>query len=365
MKAMQRETAYLRLYREIREEILRGLRPYGEKLPSKRVTAEAYGLSLATVQHAYEILCDEGYVNARERSGYYVAYHPAEVLMEASVPELPVRTHHGTNPDEALSPGVYARLMRRVLSEYGGRVLLRSPNNGCPELREALAAYLAVNRGIGIPADRIVIGSGAEYLYGQIVQLLGRDRVYAHEDPCYERIRQVYAAQGVRCDALRMGEDGIRSEALAVTKASVLHVTPFHSWPTGITASASKRREYIRWAQERQAIIIEDDFDSEFSASTKTEDTLFAQDREGRVIYLNTFSKTVAPGIRVGYMALPESLAERYRRELGFYSCTVPVAEQLLLAELIRSGEFVRHINRIRRRRRQRGRQKENRREEP
>ena len=361
---MERETAYLHLYRTIKREIEKGILTYGEKLPSKRVTAEQYGLSVSTVQHAYEILCDEGYVTARERSGYYVAYHPDETLREPEhvPPRRPVR--HEPYPDEAFSYALYARTMRHVLTEYGDQVLVKSPNIGRPELRNAISRYLAVNRGIHIPASGIVIGSGAEYLYGLIVQLLGRDRLYAHEDPCYDRIRQVYAAQGVRCDPLSMGPDGIRSQALARTDAKILHVTPFHSWPTGITATASKRREYLRWAEANGAMIVEDDFDSEFSASTKTEYTLFAQDHEGRVIYLNTFSKTIAPSIRAGYMLLPEPLAERYQRELGFYSCTVPVAEQLLLAELLDNGEFVRHINRIRRRRRQRGKTHLNRREE-
>ena len=193
---------------------------------------------------------------------------------------------------------------------------------------------------------------GAEYLYGLIVQLLGRERVFALEDPSYDKIRRVYQAQGVRCEMLRLGSDGIRSDELSRATATVLHVTPFHSFPSLVTASAGKRLEYLRWAKERGGYIVEDDFDSEFSVSSKSEDTLFSLESEKSVIYMNTFSKTIAPSMRVGYMVLPPALAERFRREVGFYSCTVPVFEQYVLAELIGSGDFERHINRIRRKRR-------------
>ena len=199
---------------------------------------------------------------------------------------------------------------------------------------------------------QIVIGSGAEYLYGLIVQLLGRERVFALEDPSYDKIRRVYQAHGVTCEMLRLGSDGIRSDELTRASATVLHVTPFHSFPSQVTASAGKRREYLRWAEERGGYIVEDDFDSEFSVSSKSEDTLFSLEPNRSVIYMNTFSKTIAPSMRVGYMVLPPALSEQFRREVGFYSCTVPVFEQYVLAELIGSGDFERHINRIRRRRR-------------
>ena len=200
--------------------------------------------------------------------------------------------------------------------------------------------------------EQIVIGAGAEYLYGLAIQLLGRDRIYAIEDPSYEQIRSVYAANGVRYESLRFGRDGVLSSELQRTSATVLHVTPYRSFPSGVTASAGKRREYVTWAQERGGVIIEDDFDSEFSVSSKNEDTVFALAPEGTVIYVNTFSKTVASSMRIGYMVLPRSLLPTFLGSVGFYSCTVPVFEQYVLAELINSGDFERHINRVRRRRR-------------
>jgi GntR family transcriptional regulator/MocR family aminotransferase len=149
-----------------------------------------------------------------------------------------------------------------------------------------------------------------------------------------------------------MGSDGILSQSLADAKAKVLHITPFNSFPSGITATASKRREYLRWAKEHNAIIIEDDFDSEFSGLTKREDTVFSLSDEGRVIYMNTFSKTIAPSIRMGYMVIPNALMPLFSEKAGFYSCTVSVLEQLIVAEFIESGDFERHLNRTRRKRR-------------
>lgn len=203
-----------------------------------------------------------------------------------------------------------------------------------------------------VSPEQILIGSGAEYIYGLNVQVLGRDRLYALENPSYDKIRKVYEANGARTDLLTMGEDGIESGELSRTKASVLHVTPFNSFPSGITASASKRAKYIRWAKARGGYIIEDDFDSEFTLLSKPEDTLFSLAPDGLVIYMNTFSKTIAPSIRAGYLVLPRSCMALYEKKVGFYSCTVPVYDQLVLAEFIDNGDFERHINRVRRRRR-------------
>ena len=243
--------------------------------------------------------------------------------------------------------------MRRVLSDSGERILSRAPNRGCTELRQAIAAYLARSRGIIADPEQIIVGSGAEYLYGLVVQLLGRGCMFALEDPSYEKIRLVYEANGADCVMLKMGADGIRSDALFGCAAGALHVTPYHSFPSGVTASASKRHEYAAWAEERCAYIIEDDYDSEFSAAAKQVETIFSVAPE-RVIYINTFSKTFAPSMRMGYMLLPAPLMREYAERLDFYSCTVPVFEQLVLAEFIDNGDFERYINR--RRREMRGR---------
>ena len=345
------ESGYLQLYRQLRKDIVGGILKTGSRLPSKRLLADEIGMSVVTVEHAYAILCDEGYAEARERSGYYVSFRAADCF-PVSENAAPVAAAHPHTYDGAFPYGVLSRTMRRVLSDYGEALLVKSPNDGCGELRQAVADYLARSRGIRVPSTQVIIGSGAEYLYGLIVQMLGRNRIFAVEDPSYEKIRRVYDANGVICERLRLGADGVRTDELARTRASVLHVTPFHSFPSGITASASKRSEYLRWASQRGGYLVEDDFDSEFTLSTKSEDTLFSLQPDGPVIYLNTFSKTIAPSIRVGYMVLPPNLLEQYHHKVGFDSCPGPVFEQYLLSELLRSGEFERHINRVRRSRR-------------
>ena len=343
------QPAYMQLYYQLRRDIVEGVYPLGARLPSKRLLSEETGTSVITVEHAYSILLEEGYAQARTRSGYFAAYKESDFLCAEPKPhELSHRpgtyTASGDFPFSVLS-----RTMRRVISEYGESLLTKSPNQGCIELREAIRSYLARANGINVSAEQIVIGAGAEYLYGLIVQLVGKDAPFAIEDPSYEKIRAVYEAYGIECKALPLGQDGIRSEALGETYATLLHITPFNSYPSGISADVSKRIEYLSWAKERGAFIVEDNFDSELTVSKKNEDTVFSLDSGERVIYVNTFSKTVAPSMRVGYMVLPESLLPLYREKLGFYSCTVPIFEQYLLAELISSGDFERNINRLRR----------------
>ena len=312
------QSAYLQLYHQLRRDIVSGVYPLGTKMPSKRLIATETGVSVITVEHALAILCDEGYLESRERSGFFVSFAAADCFpVSETETERRMTVSHGTE-DEFPFPSL-AKTMRRVLSEYGESILVKSPNNGCAELRGTIAAYLSRSRGISVQPGQIVIGSGAEYLYGLIVQLLGRERVFALEDPSYDKIRRVYQAHGVTCEMLRLGSDGIRSDELTRASATVLHVTPFHSFPSLVTASAGKRLEYLRWAEERGGYIVEDDFDSEFSVSSKSEDTLFALESERSVIYMNTFSKTIAPSMRVGYMVLPPALSEQFRREVGFY----------------------------------------------
>ena len=344
------ESAYLQLFRQLRADIVSGLLPTGTKLPSKRSFAEELGISVITVEHALALLCDEGYVLARPRSGFYVCFGGAAAppAPRARLEDMSVR--EGAPPDFPFS--LWAKTMRAVLSDYDRRILDRCPSKGCYDLRLALSAWLGRSRGLSVSPEQIVVGSGAEYLYGLIVQLLGRERPFALEDPCYGQIRRVYEANGARCLALPMGEDGIESAALAGCEAGVLHVTPYHSYPSGVTASAAKRHEYLSWAGEHGSMIVEDDYDAAFAAPGRRIQTIFSLD-PARVIYLNTFSKLLAPSVRTGFLVLPEGLLEAYRTRLDFYSCTVPVFDQLVLAAFINAGHMERYLNRRRRKRKE------------
>ena len=347
-----KEPAYLQLYKRLRGDIVDGVYPYHTRLPSKRTVKDECGVSLVTVEHAYALLLDEGYIEARERSGYFVIFRKGDGFAAATDRGFHKRQptpHTEETPDFPFS--VLAKRMRGVLTDYGEAILLRSSEKGSMELRSAIKRYLLRSRGIETDAEAIVVGSGSEYLYRLIVELLGRDKIYGIETPSYQKIEAVYLASGVTVRHLPLGADGIESEALRATDADVLHITPYRSFPSGVTATASKRHEYLRFASEAGRYLIEDDFESEFSVSRKPEDTLFSQNAES-VIYMNSFSKTVSPALRVGYMVLPSALCRAFEARLGFYSCTVPTFEQLLLATLLDSGDFERHINRVRRKKR-------------
>ena len=345
--------AYLQLYRQMREDIVNGVYPRNTRLPSKRLLADEAGVSTVTVEHAYALLAEEGYIEPRERSGYFVIFRPADGFAGAAAPAARPRPAPHTAEEKTAFPfPLLAKVMRRVISDYGEAVFTRAPGSGRPELREAIGQYLARSRGIRVEAEQIVIGSGSEHLYGRIVETLGRERKYAIEAPSYKKIAQVYTAADVQFDMLPLGEDGIESSALWATDADILHITPYRSFPSGVTASASKRHEYLRWAAAGERYLIEDDFESEFSVSKKPEETLFSHTNRDNVIYMNTFSRTVSPGMRVGYMVLPRHLLPVFAERSGFYSCTVPTFEQLLLAALLAGGDFERHINRVRRKKR-------------
>ena len=342
-----RESAYLQLYRGLKGEIVKGIRPAGSRLPSRRMMAAEAGVSVITVEHAYELLVDEGYITSKPKSGYYVSFgegekergrhlHPNRTKEPAPVAPI-------TDAPEDFPFTVLARVMRNVLSLQDRRILAKSPGTGIYELKETLADYLARSRGMDITPEQIIIGAGAEYLYGQVVQLAGKEKPYLTEDPCYEKIRKVYESFGAVTKGLPMGPDGILPSALKGESACLLHVTPYRSYPSGVTASAARRHEYVRWAQEQNAYLVEDDYDSEFASPTRRIDTVFSLAPD-RVIYLGTFTKSLAPSIRLAYMVLPEALLGQYSEKMGFYSCTVPVYDQMVLEAFIREGHLERYI---------------------
>lgn len=341
---------YLQLYKLIRNDIINQVYPYNSRLPSKRMLAEELGISTITIEHAYGLLCDEGYAEARERSGYFVIFQPSDGFAAPTAEPVPLfHEKLDTSSYPTFSISILSKTMRKVLTDYGDTILEKSPNAGSVQLRSAIRQYLARNRGIQVEIGQIVIGSGAEYLYRLIVELLGRNRVYGIESPSYDKIEQIYRAADVDYELLPLSAEGIDSGALAATRADVLHTTPYRSFPTGVTATASKRYEYIRWSGHGERFIVESDYGSEFSVSSQPMETLFVLSDFDNVIYLNTFSRTISPSMRIGYMVLPKQLVNQFQDRLGFYSCTVPTFDQLVLTELINNGDFERHINRVRR----------------
>lgn len=342
---------YEALYRCIRGDILSGaLRP-GEKLPSKRALAENLEVSKITVEAAYSQLLSEGYICSKEKVGYFVE----TVERRAPVPAAPVRrpkedaaclldlTANGT---EQFPFSVWSRLQREVMLDFGEALLAPLPNRGVPELRQAIAGHLAAFRGMRVDPENILIGAGTDFLYNLLIQLLGREKVYAVEEPGYGKIRKIYAAGGVQTVSAAMDDRGVIPESLG--SADVLHISPSHHFPTGIVTPVSRRRELLDWANRGEKWIIEDDYDSEFRFDAHPVPAMQSLDDGGRVIYMNSFSKSLAPSIRISYMVLPAGLMAAFQQKLGFYSCTVPSFEQYTLARFLSRGFFEKHINRMR-----------------
>lgn len=353
-------TIYEYLYRCIKEDILAGKLREGEKLPSKRELAKQHRISLKTVENAYEQLIMEGYIRAEEKRGYFVM--PIGNEKERKSVQTPFSIYIGDMEEEQylvdltsnqaaidMFPySTWTKIMRSVLIEREKELLQTVPFQGIYELRKEIARYLYAFRGMQVSPDQIIIGAGTEYLYGRLIQLLGRDCVFAVEDPGYQKIAKIYQAHGVNWKYVGIDEEGICVDKLEQSGANVVHVSPTHHFPTGIVMPIGRRQSLLEWAQkERDRYIIEDDYDSEFRFSKRPIPAIQSLQHNHRVIYFNTFSKTLVPSIRISYMVLPLKLMDRYVSTMNFYSCTVSAFEQYAMAEFMEKGYFERHIHRM------------------
>ena len=345
---------YEYLYRCIRRDILSGALAAGERLPSKRALAEHLRLSVITVEGAYSQLEAEGYVYTRPKQGFFVCpvQQVPEPLRPAVIPPEPVppvwKLDLARNQaDSSRFPAAtWARLTRQVLSE--GSFLTPGPHQGLYALRRAIADDLRARKGMTVSPEQVVIGAGAEYLYILLAQLLGRQSVVAVEDPGYPKIRQVYRKYGVSCRPIPLDRHGMDPASLAASGATAVHLSPNHHYPTGTITTIGRRQTLLRWAEDQDATIIEDDYDSEFRFAGRPIPALQSIDTGGRVVYMNTYSQTISPSMRMGFMVLPPRLLERYRRELGFYACAVPVLDQHVLARFLSGGYYEQHLSRMR-----------------
>ena len=341
---------YESLYRCIRDDILSGRLTAGEKLPSKRTLCTNLKVSKITVEGAYSQLLSEGYIRSVEKVGYFVEAvqrTAPKPIHPAAKPPVPDHKLDLSGSGPARFPfSVWSRLLREVMLDFGEQLLLESPNQGLFDLRQAIADHLAQFRGMHVDPENILIGAGTDFLYNLLIQLLGADKSYALEDPGYGKIRRIYGAAGARCCIAPLDEAGVRPDCLE--DAQVLHISPSHHFPTGIVTPLSRRQALLRWANAQEdRWIIEDDYDSEFRFAAHPMPTMQSLDGDN-VIYMNTFSRTLAPSIRISYMVLPPVLMTQFRQKLGFYSCTVPSFEQHTLARFLERGHFEKHLNRMR-----------------
>ena len=351
---------YKYIYKCIKEDIVNGNIEPNEKMPSKRTLAKNLGVSTITVENAYDQLIGEGYMYAVPKKGYYLSemidINKVKVQKNISyhirVPEKKIAkfdfSSNGTST-ENFPFSIWAKVMREVLSSKEESLLKVSPSGGVLELRQAIANHLSSFRGMSVDPNQIIVGAGTEYLYELLIKLLGKDKLYCIENPGYKKIGQIYEKNNVKYKLANMDSQGIKLCEVKKTKAQIAHISPTHHFPTGITMPINRRYELLAWANEnRERYIIEDDYDSEFRLNGSPIPPLFSIDACEKVIYINTFSKSLASTIRISYMVLPPHLANEFYDKLSFYACTVSTFEQYTLAEFIAQGYFERHINRMR-----------------
>lgn len=354
------EPLYVYLARCIKNDIISGAILPGEKLPSKRAFAKNLGLSVITIENAYGQLLDEGYLYSVEKSGYY-ASDVKENIRKKKTPvgeENLVLTGGKTRflcdfSSNAVEPSlfpfsVWSRLLRDELSKDRDRLMEAPPAGGVYYLREAIASYLKEFRNMDVTPQQIIIGGGTEYLLGLLVQLLGFGKIYAVTDPGFEKIGKIYESCGAACRFLPASEEDTFVRDLQKNNIDVLHVSPSHHYPLGSRIPLSRRYELLSWAEGGDRFLIEDDYDSEMRAEGRPLPTLFSIDAGSRVVYLNTFTKTLASTIRISYMVLPEPLVKAFYDRLSFYACTVSNFEQYTLARFVDEGYFEKHLNRCR-----------------
>lgn len=353
MEKKRRVCLYEQIYEILKNDIISGKYKENDKLPSKRALSEQYHVSVITVENALEQLNAEGYIYSKERSGYFVRYSGDLVPLQDSRPPTPVISEEKTEEKSFYSGlfpfTVWARLMRTVILEQESRLLQPVRSGGAYELRKAVCDYLFRCRGMRVQPRQIIIGSGAEYLYNLLIQFLGKDRRYGTENPAYDVLTRIYRLNGADYCPINLDKHGLSVNELRKSGANTVHISPAHHFPTGIVMPVSRRHEIMAWAEENpERYIIEDDYDSEFRWTGRPLQPMFASDISGRVIYINTFSRTIAPSVRISYICLPPSLIPSWEEKMGFYACPVPAFEQYTLAKFISEGYFERHINRLR-----------------
>lgn len=383
---------YMYLYECIRKDILAGRIAPGERLPSKRPFAAHLGVAIITVENAYAQLMTEGYIQSREKRGYYVSedmevmqvseihkgttYVPEEYVKEVNLSStdmsepyigedngLRVNEHKKSEKEESqlidfsgnsvksdsFPFDSWARLMRRSMLDHETDFQYAPDGQGVYELRKAIADYLYKSKGMNVSAERILVGPGTEYLHHILIQLLGRNCFVAVEDPGYKKVGRIYETNGVRVLHIPVDEHGMVVDRLKGSNVKLVHISPSHHFPTGSVMPIHRRGRLLSWAKGQDAYIIEDDYDSEFRFEGRPLSTLYSMD-SSHVIYMNTFTKVLAPSIRIAYMVLPDILYDKYREKLYFYSGTVSGFEQYTLASFINEGYYERHIRRVRNR---------------
>ena len=356
---------YYQIYEYYRDNILSGQIAEHTPLPSTRQLAEELSVSRTTVDTAYQQLLAEGYIYSVPKSGYYVS-HVAHMKPAATAPSFHAKNdiaeedlihiegirynfQYGRLSADTFPYKLWKKLTNKVLLEMDPvHITAYNSRTGEAAFKEEIAKYIYASRNVSCDADHIVIGSSLLTIISLICQLFqGEAKTVAIENPCYDTVRHFFINHGYDICPISLTDDGLDVERLAGIKTKLVYITPSHQFPTGKVMSVNQRIHLLQWAEENDAFIIEDDYDSEYRYDSKPLPSLQSLDSANRVIYTNTFSKSLAPALRTSFMALPPQLKTRYDAKFANYNCTVSLLTQLTLTQFMAEGHWTRHLRKI------------------
>lgn len=351
---------YEQIYDYIKNDIQNGKIGCGEKLPSTRALAKYLEVSRSTVELAYEQLLAEGYVEAEACRGFFVTqieelyqWKKSEDRYEKNVKMPEQEYRYDFSPSgidlNSFPYNVWRKLSKDILLNDKAELFCLGDSQGEYELRSTICKYLYQARGVNCKPEQIIVGAGNEYLLMLLGTVLGKEHKIAFENPTYRQAYRLFQNLSYEIDTVNMDGKGMRVDELSRSDAEIAYVMPSHQYPLGIVMPIKRRMELLNWAAEQDGrYIIEDDYDSEFRYKGKPIPALQGYDRNKKVIYIGTFSKSIAPAIRVSYMVLPGPLLEIYREKCRFLSSTVSRVDQLIIQKFIDEGYYERHLNKMR-----------------
>lgn len=362
LKSKDKAPLYEQIYQYIKENIQSGKIPYGEKLPSTRALSRHLEVSRSTVELAYEQLLSEGYVETEPCRGYYVAqieelYHLDAMEVspdtEQKQQESRKKYRYDFTPNgvdlKSFPYNAWRKLSREILSDDRVELFRSGDSMGEYSFRKAICTYLYQARGVNCTPSQIIVGAGSDYLLMLLCAILGREHIVAVENPTYKQAYRLFRSLSYKVVPVDMDRYGMKVGELRSEDADIAYVTPSHQYPTGIVMPIKRRMELLRWADEADGrYIIEDDYDSEFRYKGKPIPALQGYDRHEKVVYLGTFSKSIAPALRLSYMVLPRPLLKSYEENCRFVNSTVSKVDQLIVQRFIEEGYYERHLNKTR-----------------
>lgn len=353
---------YQQIYKSLKEAILERKIPTNEKLPSKRKLAEKLEVSINSVSNAYEQLLAEGYIYAIERKGYYVENitqfnnqkeakmnFPDDLKEEFSKKDEGWLSLSHMTADISMFPfKEWMKCEKIAIKNHKNELSDISHPQGPYLVRKTISRMIALTRGVKCEPEQVIIGPGTQPLLRQVLGMQRENIKAAIENPGYSRIYQLLKDMNFEVFPIDLDKKGIDIKKVEALNPHFLFITPSHQFPTGIIMPISRRIELLNWASASEGrYIVEDDYDSEFKYGTDNIPSLQSLDRNQRVIYAGTFSKTIMPSFRISYLVLPPDLLREYKRHFSYWIQGSNTLNLFTLHYFIESGEYAKHVKRM------------------